>query len=260
MVIELIWTGFRRFLWLFFWAARSWQTCTIIKKKQDWLKQTTATYQAKRVRKCGHLSQLMSSIALLGERTEALGAFAELMQLYWCRCPMVWLCLMARKYMKAYESIRHTTSARQKRPSCNQLVGSVRWVGQNHGQKQVLSHKSQVRWSNPAPKSHKIIYDRYAKCLGVPKNPIPSPKRWKNDAPLCSPLFWWWLIFRVPKSLGWRGFKIFFFMIYLWFEYDFHLWFFYGFKLWLWFFYGLDIFIFFYGFGYDFFMIFFCFF
>ena len=73
-------------------------------------------------------------------------------------------------------------------------MGSVRWVGQNHGQKQVLSHKSQVRWSNPAPKSHKIIYDRYAKCLGVPKNPIPSPKRWKNDAPLCSPLFWWWLI------------------------------------------------------------------
>ena len=50
------------------------------------------------------------------------------------------------------------------------------------------------------------------------------------------------LLFRVPKSLGWRGFKIIFFMIYLWFEYDFHLWFFYGFKLWLWFFYGLDMF------------------
>ena len=49
------------------------------------------------------------------------------------------------------------------------------------------------------------------------------------------------LDFRVPKSLGWRGFKIIFFMIYLWFEYDFHLWFFYGFKLWLWFFYGLDM-------------------
>ena len=44
------------------------------------------------------------------------------------------------------------------------------------------------------------------------------------------------LFFRVPKSLGWRGFKIILFMIYLWFEYDFHLWFFYGFKLWLWFF------------------------
>ena len=42
---------------------------------------------------------------------------------------------------------------------------------------------------------------------------------------------------RVPKSLGWRGFKIYIFlMIYLWIEYDFHLWFFYGFKLWLWFF------------------------
>ena len=66
------------------------------------------------------------------------------------------------------------------------------------------------------------------------------------------------LAFRVPKSLGWRGFKIIFFMIYLWFEYDFHLWFFYGFKLWLWFFYGLDMFFlwFWIWFFYDFFMVF----
>ena len=46
------------------------------------------------------------------------------------------------------------------------------------------------------------------------------------------------LCFRVPKSLGWRGFKIISFMMYLWFFYDFHLCFFYGFKVWLWFFYG----------------------
>ena len=85
--------------------------------------------------------------------TKALGAFAELMQLYWCRCPMVWLCLMARKsksiwvclkmgYTPNYRHLvgimisktigcrglayfqtnpiwKHTTSARQKRPSCN---------------------------------------------------------------------------------------------------------------------------------------------
>ena len=54
-------------------------------------------------------------------------------------------------------------------------------------------------------------------------------------------IYIYYIYFRVPKSLGWRGFKIFFLMIYLWFEYDFHLWFFYGFKLWLWFFYGLDM-------------------
>ena len=63
------------------------------------------------------------------------------------------------------------------------------------------------------------------------------------------------LIFRLLKSFRMPFLANNFFMIYLWFEYDFHLWFFYGFKLWLWFFYGLDMF--FYGFGYDFFMIFF---
>ena len=46
-----------------------------LKKKQDWLKQPTATYQAKRVRKCGHLSQLMSSIVLLGKKNQGTGCF-----------------------------------------------------------------------------------------------------------------------------------------------------------------------------------------
>ena len=60
------------------------------------------------------------------------------------------------------------------------------------------------------------------------------------------------------NPLGCHFWQIFFLMIYLWFEYDFHLWFFYGFKLWLWFF--MVWIWFFYGFGYDFFMIFLCFF
>ena len=52
---------------------------------------------------------------------------------------------------------------------------------------------------------------------------------------------WKILVFRLLKSFRMPFLANIFFMIYLWFEYDFHLWFFYGFKLWLWFFYGLDM-------------------
>ena len=67
---------------------------------------------------------------------------------------------------------------------------------------------------------------------------------------------WKILVFRLLKSFRMPFLANNFFMIYLWFEYDFHLWFFYGFKLWLWFFYGLDMvflwFWIFFWFAYDF--------